>query len=176
MADQHSTETFERWRPFWIGITDNFTQHFASVESSREWRAHLMGSKPEGEQLRRALTQKFSSTTMMLSVILAVEIGILTSPAQPADDVRRAFKEQEFNSLEYWAGVALGWSIFVSIGAVIANYTAWGMFTAISDANLRMIARSQIGVHCAQLPSFLILITLYMFIISVRSSIFGFID
>jgi hypothetical protein len=167
IAENHSTETFDRWRPFWYGITDNVMQHIVSVDMGREWRSHLIWSKPEGEELRRALTQKFASTTVLLSVILAAEVGVLTSPSKPADDVRLAFKAREYN-LEYWAGMSLGWAICFSIGAVIANYTAWGVFTAISDANLRLVARSSIGVYCAQLPNLLIIFTAYMFFCTVR--------
>jgi hypothetical protein len=153
---------FNRWRPFWIGIPASVLDHFVSVELSTLWRRHLIWSKPAGRALREVLTQRFASTTVFLSLILGTEIRVLFSPATPADDVRLALKASEY-SLEYFTGVVLCLSIFFSIAALIANFTAWGIYTVIGDENLKLIARSSIGIYGAQLPNRLVVGVIYLF-------------
>jgi hypothetical protein len=153
---------FDRWRLFWIGIPGNVLDHFISAELSSLWRRHLIWSKPAGRPLREALTQRFASTTVFLSLILGTEIRVLFSPSRPADDVRNALQAKNY-SLEYWTGIALALSIFFSIAALIANFTAWGIFTVIGDENLKLVARSSIGLYGAQLPNRLVMCVIYLF-------------
>lgn len=115
--------------------------------------------------LREALTQRFASTTVFLSLILGTEIRVLFSPSQPADDVRRALKAEESHTLEYWTGIFLCLSIFFSIAALVANFTAWGIYTVVGDENLKLVARSSIGLYGAQLPNILVLGVIYLFYI-----------
>ena len=124
----------------------------------------MIWSKPEGKELREALTQRFASTTVLLSLLLATELGVMFSPSKPADDVRNAMKAEEY-SVEYFAGAALGLSIFFSVSALVANFSAWGIFTAVGDMNLRLIARSDVGLHGAQLPSRLVVGVIYLFLV-----------
>lgn len=145
-----------------MGIPASWLDHFLSVELSSAWRRHLIWSKPAGKSLREALTQRFASTTVFVSLILGTEIRTLFSPSKPADDVRVALKAQDY-SLEYVTGVALCLSVFFSIAALIANFSAWGIFTVIGDENLKLVARSSIGLYGAQLPNRLVVGVIYMF-------------
>lgn len=140
------------WSPFWFGIPENWFEHIICVDLFGMWRRHLIWSKPSGSELREVMTQRFSSTTVFVSLILGAEIGVLFSPSKPIDEMREAFKAQDY-SLEYVAGVALSLSIFFSIAALIANFTAWGIFSVIGDENFQLIARSSIGLYGAQLPN-----------------------
>jgi len=153
---------FNRWRLLWIGIPGRWYDHFVSSDLSAVWRRHLIWSKPAGRSLREALTQRFASTTVFLSLILGTEIRTLFSPSTPANDVRLALKAREY-SLEYFAGVALCLSIFFSIAALIANFTSWGIYTVVGDENLKLIARSSIGLYGAQLPNRLVVLVIYSF-------------
>jgi hypothetical protein len=163
-----TAEYFDHWRIFWFGIPENWFDHFLCVDLSALWRRHLIWSKPAGNELREALTQRFSSTTVFVSLILGAEIGVLFSPSKPIDEMREAFKAHDY-SLEYWAGVALSMSIFFSIAALIANFTAWGIFSVIGDENLKLIARSSIGLYGAQLPNRLVVGVIYLFFLWVRN-------
>jgi len=163
---------FDRWRIFWIGVPGSFVDHFLSVELSSLWRRHLIWSKPAGKLLREALTQRFASVTVFLSLILGTEIRVLFSPSKPANDVRDAMEAKEY-TLEYWTGIALALSIFFSIAALVANFTAWGIFTVIGDANLKLVARSSIGLYGAQLPNRLVVCVIYMFYIWVSNINWG---
>lgn len=144
--------------------------HFISIDMSGLWRRHVIWSKPSVRDLRQGLIQRFASTTVLLSVIVAAEIGVMSSNSKPADDVRDALKDKDYG-LEWWTGVALAVATFVSIGALIANFTAWAIFTAVSDANLKLIARSSIGLYGAQLPNRLVVCVLYLFFIWVRARV-----
>jgi hypothetical protein len=167
LKDKHIEGYFNRWRLLWIGIPGQWYDHFVSADLSAIWRRHLIWSKPAGRSLREALTQRFASTTVFISLILGTEIRTLFSPSTPADDVRLAFKAREY-SLEYFAGVALCLSIFFSIAALIANFTSWGIYTVVGDENLKLIARSSIGLYGAQLPNRLVVLVIYSFYIWVR--------
>lgn len=161
IKENHST--FNRWIPFWIGVPNRLVDLLMCVDMSALWRRHIIWSKPAGSsELRKALTQRFSSTTLVLSVIVAAEIGVMSSPAKPVDDVRLALKDEEYN-LEFWTGVALAIATFLSIAALIANFTAWSVFAAVSDENLKVISRSSIGLYCAQLPNWLVVSASYLF-------------
>jgi hypothetical protein len=168
IAENRSSEYFDNWRPFWVGIPDSLVEHVICVDTSGLWRRHIIWSKPAGRELRRALTQRFASTTVFLSVIVAAEIGVLTSSSKPADDVRLALQAKEY-SLDYWTGVALALAIFFSIAALIANFSAWSVFSAISDENMKLIARSSIGLYGVQLPNGLIVCVIYLFFMWVSS-------
>jgi hypothetical protein len=135
------------------------------------WRRHLIWSKPAGRVLREALTQRFASTTVFLSLILGTEIRVLFSPSQPANDVRLSLKAKESTTLEYWTGIALCMAIFFSIAALVANFTAWGIYTVVGDENLKLIARSSIGLYGAQLPNILVVGVIYLFYLWVRNRI-----
>ncbi|CAJ1954473.1 unnamed protein product [Cylindrotheca closterium] len=154
---------FNTWHIFWVGIPATVTEHFVSAELSSFWRRHLIWSKPAGKLLREALTQRFASTTVFLSLILGTEIRVLFSPSTPADNVRNALKNEESHTLEYWTGIGLCLSIFFSIAALVANFTAWGIYTVIGNENLKLIARSSIGLYGAQLPNILVVGVIYLF-------------
>jgi hypothetical protein len=161
---QDSSENFNRWRPFWIGTTDSFWEHLIGVETGSTWRLHTIWSKESGQTLRAGLVQRFSSITIFLSVIVAAEVGVITSAAQPVDAVRIALANHDLKSFEFWTGVFLAVATSVSIAALIANYSAWAVFHAISDENLKVIARSSIGIYAAQLPNRLIIFVNYLFL------------
>jgi len=154
---------FNKYHIFWVGIPAKVLEHFVSAELSSLWRKHLIWSKPAGKVLREALTQRFASTTVFLSLILGTEIRVLFSPSQPADDVRAALRAEASHTLEYWTGIGLCLSIFFSIAALVANFTAWGIYTVIGDENLKLIARSSIGLYGAQLPNLLVVGVIYLF-------------
>jgi hypothetical protein len=60
-------------------------------------------------------------------------------------------------------------SIFFSIAALIVNFTAWGIFSVVGDENLKLIARSSIGLYGAQLPNRLVVGVIYLFFLLVRN-------
>lgn len=153
----------KKFHVFWVGIPASPLEHFVSVELTSLWRRHLIWSKPAGRILRESLTQRFASTTVFLSLILGTEIRVLFSPSQPANDVRLALKNEASHTLEYWTGIGLCLSIFFSIAALVANFTAWGIYTVIGDENLKLIARSSIGLYGAQLPNILVVGVIYLF-------------
>ena len=157
---------FKNFHPFWFGIPDRFFDHFVPVDMSNRWREHVIHSKGSGKDLRQPITQRFSSSTIFLSVILAAEIGIISSPANLSTEVREALASSSY-TLAYWTGIVLSVATLISIAAITANYSAYAVFTAISDENLQIITKSSIGFYAAQLPTYLITGVLYSFLSSV---------
>lgn len=168
IAASQPVDYFSRWHPFWVGITDSIGEHFIGVDNRASWGCHVVMAKETGKHLRAGLMQRFTSTTIFLSVILATEIGVMTSPAKPADQVRVAMGDARYGSLEFWTGVALCMGILLSISALIANYSAWAIFAAVGEENLTMIARSSLGLYAHTLPKRLITSVVYLFLLWVR--------
>mmetsp|Transcript_8598 Transcript_8598/g.20698 ORF Transcript_8598/g.20698 Transcript_8598/m.20698 type:complete len:290 (+) Transcript_8598:30-899(+) len=161
-----SNSYFGSWHPFWCGIPDRFYDHFVSVDMSKRWRDHVIHSKKSGHELRQPITQRFSSSTIFLSVILAAEIGMITSPSDLSAEVREALGSSSF-TLAYWTGIVLSFATVIAIAAITANYSAYAVFAAISDENLHIIAKSSIGFYAAQLPTYLIVSVLYTFLATI---------
>ncbi|CAJ1954472.1 unnamed protein product [Cylindrotheca closterium] len=158
-----SNSYFGNSHPFWCGILDRFYDHFITVDMSKRWRDHVIYSKSSGAELRQSITQRFSSSTIFLSVILSAEIGMLTSPANLSAEVRDALATSSY-TLAYWTGIVVSFATLVAIAAITANYSAYAVFAAISNENLHIIAKSSIGFYAAQLPSYLIVLVLYTFL------------
>lgn len=161
-----SNSYFGRWHPFWCGILDQFYDHFITVDMSKRWRDHVIYSKSSGKELRKPLTQRFSSSTIFISVILSAEIGMISSPASLSAEVREALAASSF-TLAYWTGIVLSFAVLIAIGAITANYSAYAVFAVISDENLHIVAKSSIGFYAAQLPTYLITLVLYTFLATV---------
>lgn len=169
-SNRDPSEYFTQWRPLWIGVIDNFWEHFIGLETSTLWRRHSIWSKKNGRDLREGLVQRFSSITIFLSVIVAAEIGVITSPSKPVENVRIALANNDLNSFEFWTGVALSMATYASIAALMANYSAWAVFDSVSEENLKLIARSSIGIYAAQLPNRLLIFVNYLFLAWVRKN------
>ena len=136
---------------------------FVSVDLSALWRRHLVWAKKDGGELLSIVTARFQSTAIVLSLLVSAEIGTFFSPSRIVTEVRTALREDQKFTLEFWTGIVLMISIFFSVAALIANFTAWSIFSGLSKQNAAIILRSSIGVYAAQLPNRLVVATFYLF-------------
>lgn len=151
-------------RVFWFGLPKPPLEHAVSVNHFFIWRQHLVWSKRNGEELRNILTQRYASSTVILSLLLSTELGVLFSPSPPANSVRIALgEEQDRSTLEFWTGVILCVSVFLTIAGLISTFTAWSVFASLSRENVHCIIRSTLGLYAAQMPSNIIMLAIYFF-------------
>lgn len=123
-----------------------------------------MWSKKSGDDLKSIVTARYSSSTVFLSLLFSTEMAVIYSPSQPANDIREAMANERINSVEYWAGIAVCTSIFFSVSALVANFTAWSVFSSLSRQNAPIVLRSNVGLYAAQLPMRLVLAATYLFL------------
>lgn len=171
MSLRRYTENDYRWRLFWFGIPSFPKEHAFTVDQFGIWRNHLVWSKLDAKQLRSLLTQRFSSNSVFLSLLLSAEIAILFSPSNPADTVREALKVYDM-SVAFFAGLALCLSIFVTAAGLYATFSAWAIVSTVSDLNTHGVLRSSLGLYCCTLPSRLIVCALYVFILHISLFLF----
>mmetsp|Transcript_31983 Transcript_31983/g.52817 ORF Transcript_31983/g.52817 Transcript_31983/m.52817 type:complete len:277 (-) Transcript_31983:49-879(-) len=163
MSLRRYTETDKRWSLFWFGIPVFPSEHAFTVDQFRIWRRHLVWSKLDAGELRTILTQRFSSNSVFLSLLLSAEIAILFSPSEPADEVRKALKGYDIG-VAFFAGLMLCIAIFVSAAGLYATFSAWAIVSTVSDSNTHGVLRSSLGLYCCTLPSRLIVAALYIFV------------
>ena len=117
-----------------------------------------------GDHLRNAVTSRFASNMVFMSLLLGTEIGVLFSPSQPADVFRAALKNKTYSDANFWAAIMLCISIGFTLSTLVANFTAWAIIGAVSPQNSHAILRSSIGLDAAQLPARLVIVSIYCFL------------
>ena len=150
----------------------------------------MVWAKKDGGELLQIVTARFQSTAIVLSLLVSAEIGTFFSPSRIVTEVRTALRNDQKFTLEFWTGIVLIVSIFFSVAALIANFTAWSIFSGLSKENAAIVLRSSIGtsvslkcrnlttdalflslaflvlttgLYAAQLPSRLVTATFYLF-------------
>lgn len=139
--------------------------YFYSVDLTALWRRHLVWSHKDSKELLEIVTGRFATTQIFLSLLFAAAVGTYFSPSRIVTDVRSALRTGPFEGspLEYACGITLILSISLTGCAVLANYTALGIFKSISIDNAAMILRSDVGLYAAQLPSRLTFLSIVIF-------------
>jgi hypothetical protein len=136
-----------------------------STELTALWRRHLVWSHKDGKELLEIVTGRFASTQIFLSLLFAAEVGTYFSPSRIVTDVRNALRTGPHvgKPLEYATGILLIISIILTGSAVLANYTALGVFRCLSRENAAIVLRSDVGLYAAQLPSRLTFLSIISF-------------
>ena len=110
-------------------------------------------------------TCKVSEYQCLLHSSCIIKIPLPYSPSYIVTEVRNALRTGPFeDKLGYWTGMMLLLSIILTGSAVLANYTAFGVFRCIGEKNATMILRSDIGLYAATLPSRLTFASLMTFL------------
>jgi ABC-type transport system involved in multi-copper enzyme maturation permease subunit len=52
---------------------------------------------------------------------------------------------ERYGDLKVWIGIGIAFGAFVTIMALVATFTLWGMISTISDNNAHVLLRSSIG-------------------------------
>ena len=143
-----------------------------SVDHHQIWRRHLAWSLRDGDHLRNAVTSRFASNMVFMSLLLGTEIGVLFSPSKPADTFRAALQASDYNNANFWAAIVLCVSIGLTLSTLVANFTAWAIIGAVSPQNSHAILRSSVGLDAAQLPARLVILSIYAFLTWIMIFIF----
>jgi len=136
-------------------------EHFVSVDQSFYWRRSLVWSHDNGGLLKSHLTQKYSSTTLLATLLLSAEVSVLFSPSDVLEVVRTEALNE--NGLSFGIVLVMLLDIVATLGTILATFTAWGTVGAVSDRNIHAITRSAIGLYATQLPTTLLMFSFYLF-------------
>lgn len=138
---------------------------FYSVDLTALWRRHVVWSHKDGKGLLEIVTGRFASTQIFLSLLFAAEVGTYFSPSRIVTDVRSALRTGPYvgDPLQYATGIVLIVSIILTGSALLANYTAFGVFRCLSPENAAIVLRSDVGLYAAQLPSRLTFVAIITF-------------
>ncbi|KAL7544035.1 hypothetical protein ACHAXR_013479 [Thalassiosira sp. AJA248-18] len=150
----------------------HFSEYFMSVDHHQIWRRHLAWSLRDGDHLRNAVTSRFASNMVFMSLLLGTEIGVLFSPSKPADTFRAALQTENYGDANFWAAIMLCISIGLTLSTLVANFTAWAIIGAVSPHNSHAILRSSVGLDAAQLPARLVILSIYCFVVWVMLFIY----
>ena len=140
-------------------------EFFISADHFACWRRHLAWSKQDGAELRTYMTQRFASSMVFMSLLLSAELGVLFNSSGITTEMRTAMMSQDHADLKFYIGVLVVLSVFLTLFTLIATFCAWGMVSAVSNCNAHCVLRSSIGQYVAQLPSRLLVSSVYCFII-----------
>lgn len=147
----------------WSSLLADVTSHFVPVDLTAKWRRHLVWAKNDADKLLQVVTARFTSTTVFLTLLVSAELGTFFSPSRPVEEVRTSLENDEWDTLDFWAGIVLSLSILFAVAALFSNLTAWSIFIVLSPQNAALILRSSMGLYAAQLPNRLVIISLYLF-------------
>ena len=73
-----------------------------------------MWSKKNGDELKKIVTERFSSSTVFLSLLFSSELSILYSPSDPGKNIRSALESRSYDTPEYWTGVFICFAVRVT--------------------------------------------------------------
>ena len=140
-------------------------EFFVTVDNFPIWRRHLAWAKATGSDLRTHIMQRFSSSMVFMSLLLGAELGVLFNSSEITSEMRKSLKNEDYWNAKFWIGVTIVLSVCVTITALVATFTAWGMISSVSDSNMRCVIRSSIGQYVTQLPTHLVVMALYLFML-----------
>ena len=148
----------------WQGLPVNVLGHVVPIDLTARWRRHLVWAKTaDAAQLRQVVTARFTSATVFLTLLVSAELGTFFSPSRVVEEVRTALEDDAWSSLDFWIGIVLSASIFFATAALLANFTALSIFIVVGDAQAALVLRSSMGLYAAQLPSRLVMGSIYLF-------------
>jgi hypothetical protein len=139
-------------------------EYFVTVDNTSEWRRHLVWSKTHSAALREYVIQRFSSNMVFLSLMMSSTLSVLFNSSAVCDEMRRAIIDDQWQTFKFYIGITTIVTVGVNISAMVATFTAWGMVSSISDANVHCLLRSSIGQYVCHLPARLVAATLYIFL------------
>lgn len=140
-------------------------EFFVTVDHFPVWRRHLAWAKEGGADLRTHIMQRFSSSMVFMSLLLGAELGVLFNSSEITTEMRKSMANEDYGDFRFYTGVTIILSVCTTITALVATFTAWGMISSVSDANMRCVIRSSIGQYVTQLPTHLVVSALYLFLL-----------
>jgi hypothetical protein len=140
------------------------SEFFITPDHRVLWQRHVAWAKPKGEDLRQYVTQRFASNMIVLSLMLGAQIGVFFNSSNELTEMRKLLGTESYYEIKYWIGIVLALDSIVTLMALVATFTLWGMISAISDTNTHALLRSSIGQYVISLPPRFVVAALYLFV------------
>ena len=147
-----------------LGLLDPH-EYIITVDMKTIWRRHLAWSKHDGGELRTYMTQRFASNMTMMSLLLSAELGVLFNSSIITTTMREKMMQQDHSDLKFYIGLLITTSVFLTLACLLSTFVAWSMVSAVSSTNAHAMLRSSIGQYVTQLPSRLLVGSVYCFIL-----------
>lgn len=164
MLSGYEEEFSGRARERLWGILDPL-EHFITVDHRAIWRRHLAWAKKDGAELRSLISQRYSANMVFMSLMLSAELMILFNSSRITTDMRGAMSEFRYYDVKFYIGLIILLSAFFTVFTLVSTFTAWGIVSSISDSNAHCFLRSSVGQYAAQLPSRLLVSSIYLFLL-----------
>jgi hypothetical protein len=128
-----------------------------------EWRAHVAWAVDNGASMKASYSARFSSSMVVMSLMLSSQITVLFSGTQVGDDIRQAMAEADYNDIALYIGILIICGMSFALLAIVSTYTVWGIILPISDVNVPAIFRSHMGLHVLSIPTKLVTAAIYTY-------------
>ena len=100
-------------------------EYFVTVDNFSIWRRHLAWAMENGKDLRAYMTQRYGSSMVFMSLLLATELNVLFNSARVTTNVRDALMREAYLDIHFWAGIAVIISAVLTLLSLISIFTAW---------------------------------------------------
>jgi hypothetical protein len=151
-------------------------EYFVTVDHSVLWQRHVSWAKPKGEDLRQYVTQRFSSNMVVCSLMMGAKLSVFFNSSVESTEMRRMLRADDYGNLKFWIGIIIALDCVVTLLALVATFTLWGMISSISDANTHALLRSSIGQYVICLPARFVVAALYLFMLWIMLFFIDFIN
>ena len=151
--------------PIWLKLLGSPMEILVTIDNSALWQKHVAWAKPDGQELMKYFTARYSTNMVLLSLLLATEINVFFNSSQEIVNLRSSLLEQHhpLHSLHFWIGMIMLLDIFLTLLGLVTTFTLWGIISAISPINAHCLLRSTIGQYVTSLPPRLLVGALYLF-------------
>lgn len=122
-VDQRRDFNMQTWVSV-IGLL-KLREFVITVDHFSIWRRHLAWAVENGKDLREYMTQRYASSMVFMSLLLATELNVLFNSARVTTNVRDALMHEAYRDIHFWAGIAVIISAILTLLSLISIFTAW---------------------------------------------------
>jgi len=111
----------------WVSVIGllKLREFVITVDHFSIWRRHLAWAVENGKDLREYMTQRYASSMVFMSLLLATELNVLFNSARVTTNVRDALMQEAYLDIHFWAGIAVIISAILTLLSLISIFTAW---------------------------------------------------
>ena len=111
----------------WVSVIGllKLREFVITVDHFSIWRRHLAWAVENGKDLREYMTQRYASSMVFMSLLLATELNVLFNSARVTTNVRDALMHEAYRDIHFWAGIAVIISAILTLLSLISIFTAW---------------------------------------------------
>jgi len=122
-VDQRRDFNAQTWTSV-IGLL-KLREYVITVDHFSIWRRHLAWAFENGKDLRDYMTQRYASSMVFMSLLLATELSVLFNSAQVTTSVRASLMKEDYHDVHFWVGIFIIMSSILTLLSLISTFTAW---------------------------------------------------